>query len=115
MRRTTIRRVSDAVAVAGILGACFLAGNPAVGLVFGAVGQNLLAGLTDRGWRHCRQRYLTDAGLLNHDVQGAMRRAFALASVHLMHLWWTTPRGAQQRRDKAQRETVEGLFAALRE
>jgi hypothetical protein len=116
MRRAGLE-ASDALVIAGVAAASALLTNPVLAnLVLGAAG-SWTAVLMQNGWSHCRARLLSEPGLLNHDLQAAMRRAFGNSITHLEKEWWNTHRGAQIRRATRadDRVAIEGLFEILRE
>jgi tetratricopeptide (TPR) repeat protein len=91
----------DVLFTAAIVGVGLLIGNPIMAGVVGGIGAELAADLTRKGWGHVRQRLLAESGLLNHDLQQAMVRAFRQAIAYLEQEWWErSPRGVQMKREE---------------
>ncbi len=112
--RSVAREGSNLAAAAALVVAGSVVFGP-VGTVVAGIGTEMLAGLAERGWAQLRDRLLGDQGLLDDQLQAAMRRAYVKAVRHLEKLWWATPRGNQQQRDRDQREAVAGMFVMLRQ
>ncbi|MDP9356657.1 MAG: hypothetical protein M3R02_15490 [Chloroflexota bacterium] len=111
------RPVAREAANVGIVAALFAAGAAVGGSVGGAIGGvagELLAGLVERGWVAARGRFLGDHGILEPDLQAAMRRAYGCAVDHLEH-GWRQARGVEWRPGAGGDDRgASGLFDTLR-
>jgi predicted ATPase/Tfp pilus assembly protein PilF len=111
--------VTSPIVVAILAGAAPAVAIAALGgssVVLQGIGTELAASLTDRASTWCRDRLLSEDGLLNHDLQEAMRRAFMRAATQLEALWWETPRGGQiWSGPRSGKDPIKGMFKTLQE
>lgn len=76
----------------------FATGNPVIAGIVGGIGVNWAANLSQKAWERACRRLLGASGLLNHDLQQAMLRAFRQAIDHLERSWWQRPQVDRMRR-----------------
>ncbi len=109
-------QIVDVLFTTAIVGVGVLIGNPVMTGVVGGIGAELAADLTQKGWGHVRQRLLGESGVLNHDLQQALVRAFRQTIAHLEQDWWKTTRGVQMKRSEPEAARVaDEAFKLLRE
>ena len=111
---TKREQIADVLLTAAFVGAGFATGNPVITSVVGGIGVNWAADLTQEAWGHACRRLLGESGLLNHDLQQAMVRAFRQAITHLEDAWWKTTRGNHMLQ-MGEDEPVRAVFKKLRE
>ena len=112
----TQHQIADILLTAAVVGVGLVTGSPLIATVVGGIGINLASELTRSGWHAACQRLLGSSGLLNHDLQQALARAFRQALAHLEHAWWETPDAKHLRRVEPDvaRETAE-VFKMMRD
>lgn len=109
-------QVVDVLLTAAMIGVGFLTGDQVIGGVVSSIGVRWAADLTRQGWIHVRRRWLGESGLLNHDLQQALARAFRRAIAHLEQAWWQTHRGSQIHREEPEAaRAAQEAFKLLRE
>src|SRR5687767_11769093 len=95
MERGIKHGAANAGIVAALYGLGAAVGGPVGGAIGGVAGE-LLAGLTERLWATGRDRFLGDQGLLEPDLQVAMRNAYGCA-VDDLERGWAQRRGVEWR------------------
>ncbi len=99
MDRPITKEVVKVGAVAALFGAGTVLGGP-VGGALGAVAGEMLAGVVERsvdqGFTTTRNLFLGEQGLLNPDLQVAMRKSYACA-VNRLERTWEQGRGVEWR------------------
>lgn len=94
----TRQQIADVLLTAAVVGVGLATGNPVIATVVGGIGINWASELTRGGWQAACQRLLGSSGLLNHDLQQALARAFRQALGHLEQAWWKTQEAKHIRR-----------------
>jgi len=105
----TRQQIADVLLTAAVVGVGLVTGNPVIATVVGGIGINWASELTRGGWQAACQKLLGSSGLLNHDLQQALARAFRQALAHLEQAWWETPHAKHVRRAQPDvaRETAQ--------
>ncbi|HYP53875.1 MAG TPA: hypothetical protein VEQ42_10070, partial [Pyrinomonadaceae bacterium] len=102
------------LATAAVTGIGFAVGGTVGAQVMAAIGINLSSEIIQNGYARMKESWLAGPdGVLNHDIQRALGRAFGKALVSLETKYFQLPEAAALPREE--RKSVSALFKSLRE
>lgn len=106
--------LSEVLATASIVGAGFAIGGPIGATVMAGIGVNLCSNIVQNGATKLKERWLSSGnGILNHDIQQALVRAFIKALNSLERKYFSLEETNKLPKEK--KEAIKTLFQELKD
>lgn len=106
--------VTEVLATASVVGVGLALGGPVGATVMAGIGINLGSNIIQSGSTHLKEKWISAKyGVLNHDIQRALARAFVKALIRLEARYFELPEANAQPTEK--KEAIRGLFKELKD
>jgi tetratricopeptide (TPR) repeat protein len=114
LSKAQLATVSEVFATASIVGVGWALGGTVGAAIMAGIGINLGSDIIQKGSTYLKEKWLSaEYGVLNHDIQRALARAFVQALVSLEARYFELAETNAQPREK--KEAIRGLFKELRD
>lgn len=105
--------LTEVMATASVVGVGWALGGPTGATLMAGIGINLGSDIIQKGSTHLKEKWISAKyGVLNHDIQRALARAFVKALASLEARYFELPQANAQPTDK--KEAIRGLFKELK-
>ena len=105
--------VTEVLATASVVGVGWALGGPTGAALMAGIGINLGSDIIQKGSTHLKEKWISAKyGVLNHDIQRALARAFVKALASLEARYFELPEANAQPTEK--KEAIRGLFKELK-
>ncbi len=106
--------LTEVLATTSVVGVGWALGGTVGAAVMAGIGINLGSDIIKNGSTYLKEKWLSaEYGVLNHDIQRALARAFVQALVSLETRYFELPEAISEPREK--KEAIRGLFQELRD
>jgi tetratricopeptide (TPR) repeat protein len=106
--------VTEVLATASVVGVGLALGGPVGATVMAGIGINLGSNIIQSGSTHLKEKWISAKyGVLNHDIQRALARAFVKALISLEARYFELQEAKAQPPEK--QEAIRGLFKELKD
>src|ERR1700687_2063261 len=106
--------VTEVLATASVVGVGLALGGPVGATVMAGIGINLTSNIIQKGSTHLKEKWISAKyGVLNHDIQRTLARAFVKALSNLEARYFELPEANAQPPEK--KEAILGLFKELKD
>jgi tetratricopeptide (TPR) repeat protein len=106
--------VTEVLATASVVGVGLALGGPVGATVMAGIGINLGSNIIQSGSTHLKEKWISAKyGVLNHDIQRALARAFVKALIRLEARYFELPEANAQPTEK--KNAIRGLFKELKD
>lgn len=105
--------LTEVLATASVVGVGWALGGTVGAAIMAGIGINLTSAVIQTGSKHLKDRWLSSHdGILNHDIQLALARAFVKSLDSLEQKYFESPEANAQPSEK--KEAIRGLFRELK-
>lgn len=106
--------LAEALATASVVGVGWALGGTVGAAVMAGIGINLGSNIIQKGSTHLKEKWISaEYGVLNHDIQRALARAFVKALTSLEARYFELPEANAQPTEK--KKAISGLFKELKD